>query len=226
MRLNQFMFYQVKSGAEYREFRFCPYDELCKKKLRVDARNYQKVYYSVLLPNETAETICMRLKTRLPKKFHGHAVSVSDVLVMNRDGDASAYYVDKEKLVALPDFFTSDSIPCDETEISLDTAGYTIEGKRGTWTACDEAFVDGKRFIMMQENSFEDNALYIVLSADGKIVVENSRGFDEQTISQIRHFLNSLKKSKLPRRKNHLRPQRFSRLNRKQQRETRKVRVW
>ncbi len=36
-------------------------------------------------------------KKKIPKSFDGHSLSVSDVLVLNREGEITAYYVEKRR---------------------------------------------------------------------------------------------------------------------------------
>lgn len=189
MTINQFAVYQVKEEAAYRHLRFRSYDELLQKGLRVDVANYQQVYLSQLAPGDTAEIICQRFRTKLPRTFKGHTISVSDVIVMNRTGEISAYFVDEEKLIALADFFRLNS---SGTHISMDTRNYEIKGKPGTWLACDDAVVDGKHFFLMQNEQMKNAAAYTVLDESGKLIVDAALGFDEDTLRLIREHLHPL----------------------------------
>ena len=119
----------------------------------------------------------------MPRTFKGHTISVSDVIVMNRTGEISAYFVDEEKLIALADFFRMNS---SGTLISMDTRNYEIKGKPGTWLACDDVVVDGKHFFLMQNEQMKNAAAYAVLDESGKLIVEAAQGFDEDTLRQIR----------------------------------------
>lgn len=187
MTINQFAVYQVKEEAAYRHLRFRSYDELLQKGLRVDVSNYQQVYLSQLAPGDTAEIICQRFRTKLPRTFKGHTISVSDVIVMNRTGEISAYFVDEEKLIALADFFRLNS---SGTLISMDTRNYEIKGKPGTWLACDDAVVDGNHFFLMQNEQMKNAAAYTVLDESGKLIVDTAQGFDEDTLRLIREHLH------------------------------------
>lgn len=42
----------------------------------------------------------------------------------------------------------------------------------------------------MESDTYKNAAQYLVVSQEGEIVSQESRGFDEQTIQQIRKFLN------------------------------------
>ncbi len=191
MRTNQFAVYQVKDGAVYRPYRFCPYDKLTAQHLKVDAANYDQLYISPLAPKDTAAGIHARFQKQVPKNFKGHAISVSDVYVLNQDGVVTAYYVDKDKLVVLPGFLHLDS---SGTEITIETTGYQIEGKSGTWAACDETVVDGFAFYLMQNEQYKDNAAYVILASDGRIAADPCKNFDADAIEQIRNFLHPSEK--------------------------------
>lgn len=187
MNVNQFAVYQVKMGAEFRPLRFRPYDELQGKHLRVDVQNYEQVYLSQIAPRDSAQTLRERLEKKLPKSFKGHSISVSDVIVMNQAGVISAYYVDKGRLVALAGFLRLNS---SGTLVSMETTGFRIDGKPGTWLACDDTIVDGRQFFLMQNEQMKSSAAGTIVDESGKVAVSNASCFDEMAIRQIREFLH------------------------------------
>ncbi|MCC8125897.1 MAG: DUF4316 domain-containing protein [Clostridiales bacterium] len=187
MNLNQFAVYQVKMGAEFRPLRFRPYAELREKHLRVDVSNYEQVYLSQMAPGDSAQTIRERLKKKMPKSSKGHSLSVSDVIVMNKAGVISAYYVDKDRLVSIAGFLRLNS---SGTLVSMETTGFKIDGKPGTWLACDDTVVDGRQFFLMQNEQMKNSAACTIVNESGKIVVSDASRFDEAAIQQIREFLH------------------------------------
>ena len=187
MNVNQFAVYQVKEDAAYRHLRFRSYDELLQKGFRVDVANYQQVYLSQMAPGDTAETVVRRFRTKLPRTFKGHTISVSDVIVMNQAGEVSSYFVDKGKLIVLADFLRLNS---SGTLVSMDTRDYRIEGKPGTWLACDDVIVDGKQFFLMQNEQMQNAAAYAVVDESGKLIVDTAQKFDEDTLRLIHEYLH------------------------------------
>lgn len=187
MNVNQFAVYQVKEDAAYRHLRFRSYDELLQNGFRVDVANYQQVYLSQMAPSDTAETIAQRFRIKLPRTFKGHTISVSDVIVMNRAGEVSSYFVDKGKLIALADFLRLYS---SGTLVSMDTRDYRIEGKPGTWLACDDVIVDGNQFFLMQNEQMKNAAAYAVVDDSGKLIVDAAQKFDEDTLRLIHEHLH------------------------------------
>ena len=187
MTINQFAVYQVREESAYRPLRFRSYDELLQKGYRVDVNNYHQVYLSQLAPGDTAETICRRFADKLPRTFKGHTISVSDVIVMNRTGELSSYFVDKGRLIALADFLRLNS---SGTLVSMDTRDYRIEGKPGTWLACDDVIVDGRHFFLMQNEQMKNAAACAVVDENGKLIVDAAQKFDEDTLRQIHEHLH------------------------------------
>lgn len=187
MTINQFAVYQVREESAYRPLRFRSYDELLQKGYRVDVNNYHQVYLSQLAPGDTAETICRRFADKLPRTFKGHTISVSDVIVMNRTGELSSYFVDKGRLIALADFLRLNS---SGTLVSMDTRDYRIEGKPGTWLACDDVIVDGRHFFLMQNEQMKNAAACAVVDENGKLIVDAAQRFDEDTLRQIHEHLH------------------------------------
>ncbi|MCD7889671.1 MAG: YodL domain-containing protein [Oscillospiraceae bacterium] len=187
MNINQFVVYQVKMSAEFRTLRFRPYSELQEKNLRVDISNYEQVYLSQMAPDDSVQTVRKRLEEKIPKTFKGHSISVSDVIVMNKAGVVSAYYVDKDKLIAIAGFLrlnTSGSL------VSMDTTEFKIDGKPGTWLACDDTIVDGKQFFLMQNEQMKNSAACVIVNDAGKVIVNEASQFNETAIQQIRAFLH------------------------------------
>ncbi|MCD8053705.1 MAG: DUF4316 domain-containing protein [Lachnospiraceae bacterium] len=161
-----------------------PYD--VKKVL--DTCNYDQAYLSTMLPKDTPETIRDRLQKHQPSNLIGHAVGISDVIVVNRDGIITSYYIDKEQLVVLAGFIRPNS---SGSLINLDTEGYRIEGKNGTWMATDEINIDGRQFFLMENEQYQSSAAFTVVDSDGKLVCDSNQGFDDTvTVQKIQEFLH------------------------------------
>lgn len=188
MKLNQFAVYQLKQDAQGRKLAFRSYQSLKEQGIAVRAEYYDQVYLTTALPHDTVESIWKRLSLKTPKNFKGyHSLSISDVLVYNHEGIASAYYIDKERLVPIAGFIRLHS---SSTMVSMETTDFHVEGKKGNWIAADEIIIDGRQFFLMESDTYKNSAQYLVVSQEGEIVSQESRGFDEQTIQQIRKFLN------------------------------------
>lgn len=189
MKLNQFAVYQLKQDAQGRKFAFRSYQSIKEQGIAVRVEYYDQVYLTTALPHDTIEAIWKRLSLKMPKNFKGyHSPSTSDVIVYNHEGTVSAYYIDKERLVPIAGFIRLHS---SSTMVSMETTDFHVEGKKGNWIAADEIIIDGRQFFLMESDTYKNSAQYLVVSQEGEIVSQESRGFDEQTIQQIRKFLNS-----------------------------------
>ncbi len=188
MSLNQYAIYQLKMDAPARPLRYKTYEYLEKNRLRVDADNYHQVYITTMVGEQTPEGIRRQLEKKLPPKFMGNALNVSDVIAVTKNGISTAYYVDKESLVVIPGFFRSNS---SAALITMDTEGFVFEDRKGSWMATDEMVIDGKQFFLMVSELHGRNAAFAVVDDQGRKAAEDtSAGFDDETLRQIRQFMN------------------------------------
>ena len=98
--------YQIKSGEEYHYKRF---EGLERQPEPVNVRDYDLVYQGSLSAiGETTvmlESLFDKFNTDHPADFTGHSLSVSDVIVIEKDGEQAAYFCDSIGYKELPDFF-------------------------------------------------------------------------------------------------------------------------
>ena len=96
---NTFSIFQLKDREDIdRELLFTHYDTLCKMGREVERKNYNQIWQQSLTIEGSAEEILEELfyifNMERPKEFKGHSLSVSDVIILNRDGHESYYYTD------------------------------------------------------------------------------------------------------------------------------------
>ena len=72
----------------------------------------------------------------------------------------------------------------------MDTRDYRIDGKPGTWLACDDVILDGRHFFLMQNEQMKNAAACAVVDENGKLVVDAAQKFDEDTLRQINEHLH------------------------------------
>lgn len=195
MRLNQYAVYQLKADVSVRHLRYKSYQYLLENQLRVDAENYQQVYITTMPQEKKPEEIRSQLEKKLPVRFTGNALNISDVIAITREGVSTAYYVDKDSMVVIPGFFRNYS---SAALITMDTEGFRLEGRKGSWMAADETIVDGKQFFLLVSEKYGRNAAYAVVDAQGRKAAEDTfQGFNEETIRQIRQTMTP-EKEELP----------------------------
>lgn len=196
MEINQFALYQLKNVPENRDIRFRSYETLQKNQIQIRYGNYEQKYLGRMLPADTPGSIRERFDRQPPRKFHGHSISVSDVLVLNHAGEVTAYYMEKEGFTVIAGFIRNGS---SGALVSFETTNFHIEGKAGSWLVLDTLIIDGREFFLMEHMEYGRNAAYVILDAEGKIVAEDNRnGFDENAKQQIREYLHPPKPVQKP----------------------------
>ena len=188
MNTSQCAVYQVKETPEYRDVRFRSYEKLRSEGKSVSIVNYQQVYIGRIQPGETPADIKIRLQKQRPKNFKGHSIGCSDVLVITDEGKTTAYYINKDGFIIVPEFLTIKS--SSDTRLSIDTIGYEIEGKKGTWLAQDYILMNEKKWFLMEHEEYGTRAAYVILSEDGAVVMNDCyNGFDEEARRNIQNFM-------------------------------------
>lgn len=101
---------QLRNVPETDEERFMSYSALHKKHAEPDVDHYEMVYAAPLVPYADQQTMMEDLYRKFnvarPEDFHGHSLSVSDVIGIRQDGAVSAHYVDTIGFQELPGFFS------------------------------------------------------------------------------------------------------------------------
>ena len=125
-----FSIYQLKRGDETRDLRFEPYDRLQATGHAIDRANYELIYTASLAPDTSLEDIYTRFNIDHPADFKGHSLSVSDIVVLHRDGRDAAHYVDSIGYREVPEFFKEQGRQLTPDELET---GETVKTPRGTF---------------------------------------------------------------------------------------------
>ena len=110
--------------------RFEPYDRLQAAGQAVDRANYELIYTAPLAPDTSLEDIYTRFNIDHPADFKGHSLSVSDIVVLHRDGRDAAHYVDSIGYREVPEFFKEQERQLTPDELET---GETVKTPRGTF---------------------------------------------------------------------------------------------
>ena len=188
MDVNQFAVYQLKNIPENRQIRFRPYSALQEKGIQIQYEDYEQVYLARMQPEDEPGEIRKRFNEKLPRTFHGHSISVSDVLVLNKGGVVTSYYVEKDGFTVIAGFIR---ISSSGTLVSLDTTDFHIKGKEGKWLAFDSIMIEGRQFFLMEHETYGKEVAWVVLDEEGKIIVDHTyQGFGQTALQQIKDYLN------------------------------------
>lgn len=94
----EFKILQLKNTPETREYRFSDLAYLSECGLAVHRENYEVTYEGIISKQGThtdiLEHLFMVFNMNRPKDFHGHSMSVSDVVILKDATGTVAYYCD------------------------------------------------------------------------------------------------------------------------------------
>lgn len=96
--------YQLREDGDGATYRFMGMAYLQEKGMAVDGADYQFVYGDELQEGDTLEAIYTKFNMDHPADYSGHSLSVSDVVILKRDGELTAHYVDSFGYQELPEF--------------------------------------------------------------------------------------------------------------------------
>ena len=96
--------YHLDENGSGRDQLFAGMEDLQKKGIMVTADQYRCVYSSLYLPNEDMNVIYSIFNDDPPADYKAHSLSVSDVVIMNQNGDMKAFFVDRFGFQELQDF--------------------------------------------------------------------------------------------------------------------------
>ena len=163
MKLNQFAVYRVDQQTAGKALWHLPYQEARQQNVSITVGNYRLVSIHEMQENEKVADIWKRTKNQC---------EVSDVLVLNKNGEISCYYVDENYPQYLAGFIR---INTSGALITMETENYQIDGKKGNWIATDTIIIDGKQFYLMEHQVYRDQAQGVILDAYGKWLSKNVR---------------------------------------------------
>ena len=127
---DSYAIYQLKAIPENHLLRFASFSELDQP---VRRESYDLVYTGHLPDgkevddHEILEDLFIQFNLSRPEDFHGHSLSVSDVVVLRRDEEVRSYYTDSFGFEQLPDFFPEDN-PLRNAEMGLEDDYNMIDG--------------------------------------------------------------------------------------------------
>ena len=180
MKNDQFAVYRVDRNSEGRDLWHLSYQEAVSRKLAIRIEYYRQIDLRPLLPGESAIALWKRMK---------ESCEVSDVLVLNQNGEIHCYYVNEDYPQLLSGFIRLNP---SGTLVTLDTENYRISGKPGNWMATDDIIIDGKQFYLMEHQEYHRQVAYIILDSYGKMIMEECKnGFDEKTKQKLHELMKT-----------------------------------
>lgn len=100
----RYALYQLNTESKDVPYEFMGMDFVKDHGMEVTAADYKCVYSGILHDSVSLDELYSIFNQNHPADFKGHSMSVSDVVIVNWDGDLKAYYVDSFGFADLPDF--------------------------------------------------------------------------------------------------------------------------
>lgn len=97
---DRYEIYQLTADPANAKLLFTSYDGVHADGMTINRSNYELKYSAPLTPDTTLDSIYDQFNINRPADFTGHSLSVSDIVVLHRNGQDTAHYVDKAS--ALP----------------------------------------------------------------------------------------------------------------------------
>ena len=188
--------YQILDGTKGSEYLFMGMDFVTSHGMEVGGRDYAFIYGGKLTETDTLDSLYEKFNLYHPEGYYGHSLSVSDVVIFQKDNQTKAYYVDSFGFRELPDFVRQRMHEAEmnrkreDSLITLDTTGVEIEQHEGLWHTVDKMEIENEIFYLMRHNEFGDSVAAVILNSDGELVAQElEHGFDQGAMEAIRDFL-------------------------------------
>ena len=179
MKIDQFALYRVNKMTAGRKLWHLTYNEVREKNFAVRVEFYRHMMVGEMKPDETANEIWKRIR---------YKTEVSDVLMLNHEGEISCFYLSDDHPRRISGFI---SMGTTGSVLSVDTRDYKIDGYSGNWRVTDYIIIDGKQFYLLEHQEFREQAARIILDSYGKYVAETGiGGFDETAKQKIREYIH------------------------------------
>lgn len=192
----RYAIYQITDHSKGREYQFMGLDFVTFHDMAVDAADYAFIYGGRLSGEETLDSLYEKFNLNHPAGYQGHSLSVSDVVVMQRDGQTKAYYVDSFGFKELPDFVRQRLHEAEmnrkreDSAVTLDTSGIEIEQHEGLWHTADKREIAEEIFYLMEHNEYGDSVAAVIVNADGELVAQElENGFERGAMEAIHEYL-------------------------------------
>ncbi|MCI6044096.1 DUF3849 domain-containing protein [bacterium] len=192
---DRYTIYQIVDSTKGREYAFMSMDFVTSHDMTVDAADYHYVYGGRLSEGVTLDSLYEKFNLNHPENYTGHSLSVSDVIVLQKESETKAYYVDSFGFQELPDFVRQRLHEAkmnrkrEDSRVTLDTSGIEIEQHEGLWHTVDKMEIQDDIFYLMKHNEYGDSVVGVIVNADGELVAQElENGFDRGAMEAIQEY--------------------------------------
>ena len=112
---DKFGIYQLKDDEAMRDYRFESIEHLQRRGLEVDKDHYDLIYVGELTDKTSLDGIYEQFNLDRPGDFTGHSLSVSDLIVLHKDGENTTHFVDSFGFTEIDNFLEKENTMKAET---------------------------------------------------------------------------------------------------------------
>ena len=117
---NRYGIYQIIDDSPGREYEFMDLNFIERHGYQVKKEDYELIYSDEMRYGDTLDSLYEKFNIAHPEDYSGHSLSVSDIVVLNENGNVKAYFVDSISFRELPDFLQL------EPELNQEELAYRI----------------------------------------------------------------------------------------------------
>ena len=194
---DRYAIYQIQQNSKGREYQFMGMDFVTSHQLSVEGGDYRFIYGGRLSETETLDGLYEKFNLSHPETYEGHSLSVSDVIVMQRNHQAQAFYVDSFGFRELPEFILQRQMVVEkerareDTLVNEDTLGLEVEQHEGTWHTAEAREIQNEMFYLMEHDVYGNTIPGIIVNAEGELVAQDlEHGFDRGAMEAIREYFS------------------------------------
>ena len=103
---DRYEIYQLTADPANAKLLFTSYDRVHADGMTINRSNYELKYSAPLTPDTTLDSIYDQFNINRPADFTGHSLTVSDIVVLHRNRQDTAHYVDSIGFADVPEFLT------------------------------------------------------------------------------------------------------------------------
>lgn len=178
MRIDQYALYRVDPNKAGKELWRKPYEQAQKEKRQIWIGFYRQIRIAPIDGEEAIMDIWEKT---------ADIREVSDVIVLNRNGETSCFYADEDLPRRIAGFIRINTAGA---LVTLDTKDYQIDGMVGNWMAADEIIIDGRQFFLMEHQGYHRNIPSVILDCYGKKIMEAcEKGFNQKIKEMLRGYV-------------------------------------
>lgn len=167
-----FGIYQIRHGSPGENYKFMNMSFLESQGMQIKKEDYELVFVGELSGTMTLEDIYERFNMDHPKGFHGHSLSVSDVLVLNDGGNVTAHFVDSISFEQLDSFLNLEEQVLEELAYQVGEQYFAIQT---TEEGYDYSFYD-EDFRLIDGGVYENDEISIEEAAEELLEEEGWTG--------------------------------------------------